>query len=390
MAPRHDYDLRVSASTLSYEVADNIKPVTVSLESDELVVPHEEVDVTLDKLKDFVFVDENEDEDPEYVESSAESEDSLEFETEALTRDYDLRAPGISPSFDGVNDLKPVTVKVEWDQLIVPHEEGDVTLDKLNEFVFEEEEDEEDPEYEESCVESDDSLEYESEVDSEVDDSEDDDYCSDELTSMDPLASFVVKSCSDFLESNDISWSSTSKAKEYFASFGSAQLGIKLADLGLSLVETPTSYFSSWMSDSVRKTRRNLRAVRRAGEKINDSCKSRSLLVHMANLFPMNAVLDSLGVALVEETLYQSVNKHNVCVVDEDIEDDPEYVESSDGTDDSLEFKSVIDSDENVVSDVACSELEETSGGEEVASSELDESSGGEEVVESEDEGLVE
>merc|ERR1719315_997672 len=165
---------------------------------------------------------------------------------------------------------------------------------------------------------------------------------------MDALASVVKKSCSELLESNDVSWSSTSKAEEYFASFGVAQLGIRLADLGLSLVETPTSYFSSWVSDSVRKSRRKLRAVRRAGEKINDSCKSRSLLVHMTNLFPLNAVLDSLGVALVEETLYQSVNKHKVCVVDEDIEDDPEYVVSSDETDDSLEFRSEIDSEEDL------------------------------------------
>merc|ERR1719315_60696 len=93
----------------------------------------------------------------------------------------------VTPSFDEVKDLKPVTVKFEWDQLIVPHEEGDVTFDKLNEFVFEDEEDEEDPEYEQSCVESDDSLEYESEVDSEVDDSED------EMTSIDPLVSVVTK-----------------------------------------------------------------------------------------------------------------------------------------------------------------------------------------------------
>merc|ERR1719369_2085441 len=114
----------------------------------------------------------------------------------------------------------------------------------------------EDPEYEESCVESDESLEYESEVDSEVD------YSEDELTSIDPLVSVVKKSCSELLESNDVSWSSTNKYEEYFASFGVAQLGIRLADSGLSLVETPTSYFSSWMSDSVRNTRRNLRAAR--------------------------------------------------------------------------------------------------------------------------------
>merc|ERR1712215_518431 len=195
------------------------------------------------------------------------------------------------------------------------------------------EEDEEDPEYEESCVESDDSLEYESEVDSEVDDLED------ELTSMDPLARIVTKSRSEFLESNDVSWSSANKAEEYFASYGVAQFGIRLADSGLSFVETPTSYFSSWMSDGVRNTRRNLRAARRAGEKINDSCKSRSLLVHMANLFPLNAVFDSLGVSLV--------NKDKNSALDEDV-DDSEYVLSSDDTDDSLEFRSEIESDEDL------------------------------------------
>ena len=81
MAPRHEYDLRVSASsTLSYEVADYVKPFRARLESDELIVPHEKGDVTLEKLKDFVFVDEGDDEDPEFVESSGESEDSLEYE----------------------------------------------------------------------------------------------------------------------------------------------------------------------------------------------------------------------------------------------------------------------------------------------------------------------
>merc|ERR1712215_205905 len=204
------------------------------------------------------------------------------------------------------------------------------------------------------------SLEYESEVDSEVDDSED------ELTSMDPLASVVTKSCFEFLESNDVSWSSANKAEEYFASFGVAQLGIRLADSGLSIIETPTSYFSSWMSDSVRNTRRNLRAARRAGEKINDSCKARSLLVHMANLFPMNTVLDSLGVALVEETLYESVNKNKKNVVDEDIEDDPEYVQSSEESDDSLEFRSEIESGEEQFSD---SESDDESSEEEVTCS---------------------
>jgi len=345
MAPRHEYDLRVSASSLTYEVVDNLKPVTISMESDELVVPHEEGNVTLDKLKDFVFADEDDDEDPEYVESSAESEDSLEFEleNEAPHREYDLRAPGATPSSDGMDDLKPVIVKFEWDQLILPHEEGDVTLDKLNGFVFDVEDEDEDPEYEESCDDSEDSLEYESEDD----ESEDEDCSLDELTiHEDVLASVVTESCSDLLERNDVSWSLTNKAEEYVSSFGVSQLGIRLVDSGLSVVESPISYFSTWMSDSVSNTRRNLRAARRAGEKINDSCKARSLLVHMANLFPMNTVLDSLGVALVEETLYESLNKNKKYVVDEDIEDDPEYVLSSEESDDSLEFRSEIESEE--------------------------------------------
>ena len=60
-----------------------------------------------------------------------------------------------------MDDLKPVTVKLEWEQLIVPHEEGAVTLEKLNEFVFEKDDIEEDPEYEESIADSEDILEYE-------------------------------------------------------------------------------------------------------------------------------------------------------------------------------------------------------------------------------------
>jgi len=369
MAPRHEYDLRVSASTLTYEVVDNFKPVTISMESDELVVPHEEGNVTLDKLKDFVFADEDDDEDPEYVESSAESEDSLEFEleNEAPRREYDLRAPGATPSSDGMDDLKPVIVKFEWDQLILPHEEGDVTLDKLNGFVFDVEDEDEDPEYEESCDDGEDSLEYESEDD----ESEDEDFSLDELTIQeDVLASVVTESCSDLLERNDVSWSLTNKAEEYISSFGVSQLGIRLVDSGLSVVESPISYFSTWMSDSVSNTRRNLRAARRAGEKINDSCKARSLLVHMANLFPMNTVLDSLGVALVEETLYESLNKNKKNVVDEDIEDDPEYVQSSEESDDSLEFRSEIESEEEQFSD---SESDDESSEEEVTCSSEDE-----------------
>jgi len=430
MAPRHEYDLRVTAFTHSYEVSDNVKPFRARLESDELIVPHEKGAVTLEKLHDLVFVDdEGDDEDPEYVESSGESEDSLEYgsENETPCREYDLRAPLITTY--NMDDLKPVTVKLEWEQLIVPHEEGAVTLDKLKDFVFEDEDVDEDPEYEESIVDSEDSLEYESENETpfheyglraptitsfydmdeltpvtveleggqlivpreegsvtldklegfvfEEEDVEDDpdyeesivdsedslEYESDEFeveeddeyASQDALASVVTRSCLNLVENEDINWSFTNKAEEYVASFGVSQLGIRLVDSGLAVLETPITLFSTWMSDGVRHTRRHLRAARRAGEKQSgDSCKARSLLVQMATLFPLSTVLDSLGVGLVEATLHESY-------VDENIED-PTYVLSSDETEDSLEFRSEIESEEDLVSDVESESISSSSG----------------------------
>jgi len=345
MAPRHEYNLRVATFAHSYDVADNVKPFRANLdsESEELIVHHEKGDVTLNKLKEFVFVDESDDEDPEYVESSGESEDSLEYlsENETPCRDYDLRAPMKTNSCD-VDDLKPVTVRLEWEQLIVPHEEGDVTLDRLKEFVFEEEDVEEDPEYEESIVESDDSLEYESEEEGESEEFEV--Y---EDSSQDGLASMITNSCLlDMVVNEDVSWGVSNKAEEYIASFGVSQFGIRVADSGLSIVETPLSYFSTWMFDGVRHARRHLRAVRRAGEKLNtNSCKARSLLVQVANLLPLNALL---GLKLVELTSYDC-NKY--VAEDEDL-DDPEYLLSCEETDDSLEFRSDIESEEDLDSDV--------------------------------------
>jgi len=370
MAPRHEYDLRATSFTHSYEVADNIKPLAVKFEDDQLVVPHQDGDVTLDKLKEFVFVDEDEAEDPEYSEeSSGESEDSLEYESEnEAPREYDLRAPAIDHSYEVVDmdDIKPVTVKFEWDQLIVPHEEGDITLEKLNEFVFEDDDDDEDPEYEYavSTAESEASLDYEFHSDTELASGEEDvselESADDgDVTSHDALASVVTKSCFDLVDNEDINWSSANKAEEYIASFGVSQFGIRLMDTGLSAVETPISFVSKWLAGSVRSTKRHLRAARRAGEKQNgDSCKSRSLLVHMTQMFPFNAVLGTLGVGLVDETLVKSA------VPDEDI-DDPEYILSSDESEDSLEFRSDIES-EDLDSDVE-SEITGSSDGEEIS-----------------------
>jgi len=372
MAPRHEYDLRATSFTHSYEVADNIKPLAVKFEDDQLVVPHQDGDVTLDKLKEFVFVDEDEAEDPEYSEeSSGESEDSLEYESEnEAPREYDLRAPAIY-HYEVADDIKPVTVKFEWDQLIVPHEEGDITLEKLNEFVFEDDDDDEDPEYEYavSTAESEASLDYEFQSDTELESGEEDvselESADDgvdslvDVTSHDAFASVVTKSCFDLVDNENINWSSANKAEEYIASFGVSQFGIRLVDTGLSAVETPISFVSTWLAGSVRSTRRHLRAARRAGEKQNgDSCKSRSLLVHMTQLFPFNAVLGTLGVALVDENLVKSA------VPDEDI-DDPEYILSSDESEDSLEFRSDIES-EDLDSDVE-SEITGSSDGEEIS-----------------------
>jgi len=382
MAPLHDYDLRATSSTHSYEVADDIKPLAVKFEDDQLVVPHEDGNVTLDKLKEFVFDDEDEAEDPEYSEeSSGESDDSLEYESENETprREYDLRAPAIDHSYEVVHDLEPVTVKFEWDQLIVPHEEGDVTLEKLKEFVFEDDDDDEDPEYEYavSSAESEASLDYEFQSETEVESAEDDaselESAEEEEDGVDSLvnvtsdvafATVVTNSCFDLVDNEDINWSPAKKAEEYIASFGVSQFGIRLVDTGLSAVEMPISLVSTWIAGSVRSTRRHLRAARRAGEKQNgDCCKSRSLLVHMTKLFPLNVVLETLGVGLVEETVKLDATYEDI--------DDPEYVLSSDESEDSIEFRSEIESedlDSDVGFEITCSSEEESSDVEEVIS----------------------
>jgi len=335
MAPRHEYDLRTSSVPHCFVVSDDAKPFRAMLESDQLIVPHEKGDVTLDKLKDCVFADEGDHEDPEYVEESGESDDSLEYESdnETPSRDYDLRAPGVTKSYEVVDDLEPVTVKLEWDQLIVPHKEGSVTLDNLEKFVFEDEDDNDDPDYEPSIVETVDILDYE--LEDGIETEEDPSYL-DDSAKQDTLDSVVL----DLVDNEDLHWSYANKTEEYMASFGVSQFGIKLVDSGLSVIESPISSFSSGMSDGIRQTRRHLRAARRAGEKINiDSCKAKSLLVHMATLFPLNAVLDYMGVNLVET--YESSG------VDDDDYDDPEYVLSSDESEDNLEFWSESESEED-------------------------------------------
>merc|ERR1712215_197646 len=171
---------------------------------------------------------------------------------------------------------------------------------------------------------------------------------------QDALTSVILKSCMDLVDNEDLHWSYANKTEEYMASFGLLQFGIKLVDSGLPIVESPISSFSTWMSGGIRRTRRHLRAARRAGEKENDdSCKARSLLMHMATSFPFNAVLDSMGVCLVEMDSSE---------VDDDIED-PEYLPSSDESENDLEFWSDLEFEEE--SDTGSESIESSDGEEE-------------------------
>merc|ERR1712215_141990 len=159
----------------------------------------------------------------------------------------------------------------------------------------------------------------------------------------------------DLVDNEDLHWSYANKTEEYLASFGVSLFGIKLVYSGLSLVESPISSFSTWMSGGIRRMRRHLRAARRAGEKENDdSCKARSLLMHMATLFPFNAVLDSMGVCLVEMDSSE---------VDDDNIEDPEYLPSSDESENNLEFWSDLESEEE--SDTGSESIESSDGEEE-------------------------
>merc|ERR1719315_525700 len=197
----------------------------------------EDGEVTLNKLNEFVFVDEDEVEDPEYSEeNSGESDDSLEYESEneSPRREYDLRAPA-SLSYELADDIKPVTVKFEWDQLIIPHEEGDITLEKLKELIFEEDDDEDTAyEYAASSADSEASVDYEFESESEMEsgqESDDDSFESSVgTTSNDILTSVVTKSCFDLVDKEDVSWSTANKTEEFVASFDVSQFGIRLVD----------------------------------------------------------------------------------------------------------------------------------------------------------------
>jgi len=294
MPPFEDYDVRAPIITRSYDVKDgctveDIHNVSVELITDILseVVKHQEGEVVDgDRLEDLV-VDEEE-EDPDYVQDSDVTEDSLEFKSET----------GLEIGADLVN--------------------GEAEIDDLDYSL-------------ESDV-TEDSLEFKSLIDFE----EEVGYLN-YFISQNDFASLVTKSCSDLIDKENVGWTYVNRVQEYLASFGATQLGIRLVDTGLSVVEAPISLFSSCLSGSVKSSRRHLRAVRRAGTKLNgSSCKTSSFLVHVADVFKVNTLLGGiLGIKLADR-----VNKRQYL---EDFESDPEYVASSDESEDSLEYRSDVE-----------------------------------------------
>jgi len=258
-------------------------------------------------------------------------DDAFSEGNETPNREYDICAPGIASSYGLVDNIEPI---------VVPNKESSDTL----EFLVVDEDNNEDPENELCIVERVDSLEYESENECETKDEVFEEvvsYLDDPAKEI--FASVVLKSCADLVYNEDLHWGYANKVEDYIASFWVSQFGIRLVDLGLSVIETPVSSFSTWMSDGVRHTRRHLRATRRAGEKQNgNSCiAAKSFLLRMATLFPVNAVLDNMGAALVETN--ELVKETNL--VDGDNED-PDYVLSSDESEDNLEFRSEFESEE--------------------------------------------
>lgn len=134
--------------------------------------------------------------------------------------------------------------------------------------------------------------------------------------------------------------------QEFLASFKLSQIGIRVVDTYLSVLESPISLVSTSVSTKVQDVRRHLRAVRRAGAKrAGYPSNEGSLLLQVAQMFRLNILLAYLGMQLVgadEEPLASSPTKAKASgeVVDENSEVDPDYVLSSEESEDSLEYRS--------------------------------------------------
>merc|ERR1712183_95339 len=159
--------------------------------------------------------------------------------------------------------------------------------------------------------------------------------------------------------------------EEYVASFGLAQYGIRLVDTGLAVLESPLSLISPSICSKVQDVRRHLRAVRRAGAKrAGYPRKEGPFMLQVANMFSLNFMLGFLGIQLVgadEEPLAPCAKKEtNSGLLDKELEEedsemDPDYVLDSEESDDSLEYRSEteLEQDESQEMESEVEELEE-------------------------------
>merc|ERR1712202_77736 len=159
--------------------------------------------------------------------------------------------------------------------------------------------------------------------------------------------------------------------EEYVASFGIAQFSIRLVDTGLAVLESPLSLVSTSICSKVQDVRRHLRAVRRAGAKrAGYPCKEGPFLLQVANMFSLNFMFGFLGIQLVgadEEPLASSAKKERSSglldkeLEEEDSEMDPDYVLDSEESDDSLEYRSEteLEQEESQEMESEVEELEE-------------------------------
>jgi len=129
-------------------------------------------------------------------------------------------------------------------------------------------------------------------------------------------------------------------AQEVIASFKVARFGIRIVDACMSVIDP---IIPSAIVTKVRSVRRHLRAVRRAGAKLDGvPCNESSLLMEMAKMLKLNFLLSFMGMQLVTVEDNESSNpmKSGVQEADEDEMEDPDYVPNGTDSDESLEYRS--------------------------------------------------
>lgn len=259
----------------------------------------------------------------------------------APRQDFETRSSPVTRSFKPVEKAQDVPVTTSSSEVKNEEEQGPVTKDVPNEPV---------PEVKDEVKSSE-------AISSEV---------SDDMSPDGEDPSTTVEAVSSsFLD----------RAEEYLSSFRISQFGIRLAETGLAVVEKPFALMSTGMSSKIQSSRRHLRYARRAGlRRAGDGgCRSRSLLLQLIHVFRLNFLFGVLGIKVVEadiepvtssKTKDVSVGEDN-SEVDEDSEEDPDYVFSSD-SEDSLEYRSDTDLEDSLDQEyIDIDEISETSSSEE-------------------------